>query len=72
MLGGVSESSGSPLDDGHMNFENLCAHQQEEILKIPKHPQKSTFWWVLAKKIEVEVGNPHLESDSEAEKWFLY
>ena len=26
-----------------INFENLCAHQQEEILKIPKHPQKSTF-----------------------------
>ena len=26
-----------------INFENLYAHQQEEILKIPKHPQKSTF-----------------------------
>ena len=26
----------------------------------------------MAKKIEVEVGNPHLESDSKAEKWFLY
>ena len=26
-----------------INFENLCAHQQEEILKILKHPQKSTF-----------------------------
>ena len=26
----------------------------------------------MAKKIEVEVGNPHLESDSEAEKRFLY
>ena len=33
-----------------INFENLCAHQQEEILTIPKHPQKSSFWWVLAKK----------------------
>ena len=33
-----------------IDFENLCAHQQEEILKIPKHPQTSTFWWVLTKK----------------------
>ena len=33
-----------------IDFENLCAHQQEEILTIPKHPQKSSFWWVLAKK----------------------
>ena len=32
------------------NFQNLCAHNQEEILAIPKHPQKSSFWWVLAKK----------------------
>ena len=33
-----------------IDFENLCAYQQEEILTIPKHPQKSSFWWVLAKK----------------------
>ena len=26
-----------------INFENLCAHHQEEILRIPKHPQISTF-----------------------------
>ena len=26
-----------------INFENSCAHHQEEILTIPKHPQKSSF-----------------------------
>ena len=32
------------------NFQNLCAHNQEEILTIPKHPQKSYFWLLLAEK----------------------
>ena len=29
MFGGVSESSGSPLDDGHKNFENWCRNGWE-------------------------------------------
>ena len=34
-----------------IDFQNICAHHQEEILRILKHPQISTFWWVLAKKM---------------------
>ena len=34
-----------------INFQNSCAHHQEDILRFPKHPQTSTFWWVLAKKM---------------------
>ena len=26
-----------------LHFQNSCAHHQEEILTIPKHPQTSTF-----------------------------
>ena len=26
-----------------INFQNSCAHYQEEILRIPKHPQLSIF-----------------------------
>ena len=33
-----------------INFQNLRAHHQEEILRFLKHPQKSSFWWVLAEK----------------------
>ena len=26
-----------------INFQNLCAHHEEEILRIPKHPQLAKF-----------------------------
>ena len=26
-----------------INFKNLCAHHQEEVLRIPKHPQLAKF-----------------------------
>ena len=26
-----------------INFKNLCAHHQEEVLRIPKHPQLARF-----------------------------
>ena len=28
-----------------INLRNLCAHRQEEVLRIPKHPQLSKFAW---------------------------
>ena len=36
-----------------LHFQNSCAHHQEEIVRIPKQPQISTFWWVWAKKIAI-------------------
>ena len=32
------------------NCQNLSAHHQEEILRIPKHSQLAKFEWVLAEK----------------------
>ena len=26
-----------------INFKNLCTHHQEEVLRIPKHPQLAKF-----------------------------
>ena len=31
------------LSLGCINFENLCAHHQEEVLRFPKHPQLVKF-----------------------------
>ena len=31
------------LSPGCINFKNLSAHQQEEVLRIPKHPQLVKF-----------------------------
>ena len=28
-----------------INLKNLCAHHQEEVLRIPKHPQLAKFAW---------------------------
>ena len=33
-----------------IDFQKLCAHHEEEILRIPKHPQLAKFGRVLAKK----------------------
>ena len=44
-----------------INFENSCAHHQEEILTIPKHPQKSSFWWWLAEKTAKNEVAPKIE-----------
>ena len=32
-----------------INFKNLCSHNQEEALRIPKHPQLAKFAWFDAK-----------------------
>ena len=32
-----------------INFKNLCAHHQEEVLRIPKHPQLVKFGTFSAK-----------------------
>ena len=34
---------------GVINFKNLCAHHQEEVLRILKHPQLAKFEWFWAK-----------------------
>ena len=34
---------------GCINFKNLCAHHQEEVLRFPKHPQLVKFGWFWAK-----------------------
>ena len=47
---GVANFNFNFLSHFCINFQNLCAHHQEEILRFPKHPQKSSFWWVLAEK----------------------
>ena len=47
---GVANFNFNILSHFCINFQNLCAHHQEEILRFPKHPQKSSFWWVLAEK----------------------
>ena len=31
------------LSLGCINFKNLCAHHQEEVLRFPKHPQLVKF-----------------------------
>ena len=31
------------LSLGCIKIENLCAHHQEEVLRIPKHPQLAKF-----------------------------
>ena len=31
------------LSPGCINFKNLCPYHQEEILRIPKHPQLAEF-----------------------------
>ena len=36
-------------------------HHQEEILRFPKHPQKSSFWWVLAEKTAKNKVAPKIE-----------
>ena len=45
----------------HFYNRNLCAHDQEEILTIPKHPQKSSFWWFLAEKTAKNEVAPKIE-----------
>ena len=47
------------LSPGCVNFKNLCAHQQEEVLRIPKHPN---MWnlrpsYGTLKKIKVSQNN---------------
>ena len=37
------------LGPGCINLKNLCAHHQEEILTIPKHPQLAKLGWFLTK-----------------------
>ena len=37
------------LSLGCINCQNLCAHHQEELMTIPKHPQLSKFGWFWAK-----------------------
>ena len=37
------------LSLGCINFKNLCAHHQEEVLRFPKHPQLVKFGWFWAK-----------------------
>ena len=31
------------LSSGCINFKNLCAHHQKEVLRFPKHPQLVKF-----------------------------
>ena len=31
------------LSLGCINFKNLCAHHEEEVLRFPKHPQLAKF-----------------------------
>ena len=31
------------LSLGCINFKNLCAHNQEEVLRFPQHPQLAKF-----------------------------
>ena len=37
------------LSLGCINLENLCAHQQVEVLRIPKYPQHVKFGLFVAK-----------------------
>ena len=37
------------LSPGCINFKSLSNHQQEEVLRIPKHPQLAKFRWFLVK-----------------------
>ena len=58
---GVANFNFNFLSHFCINFQNLCAHHQEEILRFPKHPQKSTFWWVLAAKTAKNQVAPKIE-----------
>ena len=52
IFGGVSESSGSPLDDGHRDFENRCRNGWENwSLSWHFHT-----WWNPSSSITHEVG----------------
>ena len=58
---GVANFNFNFLGHFFINFQNLCAHDQEEILTIPKHPQKSSFWWFLAEKTAKNEVAPKIE-----------
>ena len=58
---GVANFSFNFLGHFCINFQNLCAHDQEEILTITKHPQKSSFWWFLAEKTAKNEVVPKIE-----------
>ena len=58
---GVANFNFNFLSHFCINFQNLCAHHQEEILRFPKHPQKSSFWWVLAEKTAKNKVAPKIE-----------
>ena len=40
-----------------INFKNLCAHHQEEVLRIPKHPQLAKFGFFRAKLWHFQKNN---------------
>ena len=58
---GVANFNFNFLSHFCINFQNLCGHHQEEILRFPKHPQKSSFWWVLAEKTAKNKVAPKIE-----------
>ena len=44
LLGGTPHTCfGELLALGCINFQNICAHHQEVVLRIPKHPQLAQF-----------------------------
>ena len=45
------------LSPGCINFKNLSAHQQEELLRIPKHPQLAKFGLFWAKLWHFQKSN---------------
>ena len=42
------------LSPGCINFKNLSAHHQEEVLRIPKHPQLAKFGLFWAKLLQLK------------------
>ena len=36
-----------------IKIKNLCAHHQEEVLRIPKHPQLAKFGWFWAELLQL-------------------
>ena len=54
------------LSPGCINFKNLSAHQQEEVLRIPKHPnlQNSDYF-------ELSYGNLKKSKDCQKLVWYL-
>ena len=40
------------LSPGCINLKKICAHNQEEVLRIPKHPQLAKFGWFWAELLQ--------------------